>query len=137
MRTDPRVVLDTNALISRLLLPDSIPARAVRKAVNETTVLASDETLFELADVLARPKFDPYLSIAERQAFMRRFTRIAEVIPVVHRIQACRDPSDDIFLALAVSGEADLIVSGDRGLLTLHPFRDITIQTPADYLAAQ
>ena len=50
-----RVVLDTNALISRLLMPNSAPARAVRLAVAENRVLASDDTLMELADVLGRP----------------------------------------------------------------------------------
>jgi hypothetical protein len=51
-----RVVVHTNILVSRLLLADSVPAQAVRKAVNEAQVLVSDATMIELADVLARPK---------------------------------------------------------------------------------
>ncbi len=129
-----RVVVDTNAFVSRLLLPDSVPARAVRKAVTEARLLVSEATLVELADVLSRAKFDPYVSIADRQQFLRLLGRITEMVPVVHTIRACRDPRDDKFLELAVNGEADIIVTGDDDLLVLDPFRDIPIVTPAAYL---
>ena len=67
----PRLVLDTNALISRLLLPASVPGRAVAKAVDKAQILASEDLMFELAEVLSRAKFDPYLSLADRQEFLR------------------------------------------------------------------
>jgi len=129
-----RIVVDTNALISRLLLPTSVPGQAVRKAVEEAQLLVSEATLEELADVLSRAKFDPYITIEERQEFLRRLGRIAEMVPIVHVIRACRDPEDDKFLELAVNGAADLIVTGDDDLLVLHPFRGIPILTPASYL---
>lgn len=47
---------------------------------------------------------------------------------------ACRDPTDDKFLELAVNGHADLIVTGDGDLLVLNPFRDIPIVTPAMFV---
>lgn len=134
MKARERVVIDTNTLISRLLLPASVPAQAVRKAVAEVQLLASDATMMELADVLARPKFGPYVTIAERQEFLRLFDRIAERIPIIHMVHACRDPKDDKFLELAVNGEAHLIITGDADLLTLRPFRGINILTPASYL---
>jgi predicted nucleic acid-binding protein len=56
MTVRERVVVDTNALVSRLLLPDSVPGHAVRKAANEADLLVSEATLNELADVLARQK---------------------------------------------------------------------------------
>jgi putative PIN family toxin of toxin-antitoxin system len=135
MKTRPRLVFDTNALVSRLLLPTSLPAQAVRHAADDGLLLASDATLLELADVLARPKFDPYVTIAERQEFLRRFARIAVNVEIVRTIRACRDPKDDKFLELAVNGEADAIVTGDRDLLTLDPFQGIPILTSARYLA--
>jgi predicted nucleic acid-binding protein len=39
-----------------------------------------------------------------------------------------------VFLELAVNGEADLIITGEADLLTLHPFRGIDILSPASYL---
>jgi putative PIN family toxin of toxin-antitoxin system len=131
----PRVVLDTNALVSRLLMPNSIPARAVRLAVAENRVLASDDTLMELADVLSRPKFDPYVSVEEGQTFLRLFGRIAEQAQIIHVVRACRDPKDDKFLELAVNGAANVIVTGDTDLLALHPFRGISVLRPLDFLA--
>jgi len=130
-----RIVVDTNILVSRLLLVDSVPARAVRKAASDAQLLVSETTMTELADVLARPKFDAYVSLEDRQQFIRLLGRIAEMVPVIHTIRACRDPRDDKFLELAVNGAADLIVTGDQDLLVLHPFRGIPIITPAAYVA--
>ena len=129
-----RIVADTNAFISRLLVPDSLPGRAVRKMVDTAQLLVSEATLTELADVLSRAKFDAYVSIEDRQEFFRRLGRVAEVVPITYIVHACRDPKDDKFLELAVNGNADLIVTGDDDLLVLNPFRGIPIITPASYL---
>jgi putative PIN family toxin of toxin-antitoxin system len=134
MAPRPRLVVDNNALVSRLLIPGSVPGRAVRKAVDEGQLLVSEAPLEELADVLARAKFDPYVSIADRQEFIRLLGRVAELVPITFTLRACRDPKDDKILELAVNGRADLIVTGDKDLLELNPFRDIPIITPAEYL---
>lgn len=135
MKTRERVVVDTNALVSRLLLPHSVPGRSVRVVVDEGQLLISEATMAELADVLARPKFDRYVTLEDRQQFLRLLGRVAEWVPVIAAVQACRDPDDDKFLELAVSGQADTIVTGDDDLLILDPFQGIAIVTPADYLA--
>ena len=135
MKAKERVVIDTNALVSRLLLPGSIPGQAVRKAVAAAQPLASDDAIIELADVLAGAKFYPYITIEERREFLPLFDHIAERIPITHIVRACRDPKDDKFLELAVNGAAQLIITGDADLLALHPFRGIDILAPALYLA--
>ncbi|MEX1204444.1 MAG: putative toxin-antitoxin system toxin component, PIN family [Dongiaceae bacterium] len=135
MKARQRVVVDNSALVSRLLLPHSVPGRAVRKAVDEAQLLVSEATLTELADVLSRAKFHVYVTIEDRQEFLRLLGRIAEMVPIIYTIRACRDPGDDKFLELAVNGNADLIVTGDKDLLALDPFRGIAILTPAGYLA--
>src|SRR5690242_5974726 len=112
-----RVVADTNVLISRLLLPQSVAAKAVRKIVDEGDLLVSQATLEELADVLSRPKFDPYIDLEDRQEFFRVLNRIVERVPITYPIKACRDPKDDKFLEVAVNGEAAVIVTGDKDLL--------------------
>ena len=130
-----RIVADTDALISRLLLPKSVPGQAVRKATGTGQLLVSEVTLAELADVLSRPKFAPYVSIQGRQQFLRLLGRVAEIVPITHTIRECRDPKDDMFLELAVNGRAQLIVTGDKDLLVLNPFRGIPILAPAQYLS--
>ena len=129
-----RVVIDTNTWISRLLLSDSVPARAVDRALQEAEVLVSEASIEELADVLSRDKWDRYLSIAERQEFLRRLYRVTTMIPVLSEVEDCRDPKDNKFLALAFDAQADYLVTGDRDLLVLNPWREIGIIKPADFL---
>ncbi len=134
MKDRQRVVVDTNALVSRLLLPAAIPGQAVNKAGDEAQLLISEAALEELADVLARAKFDSYITVGERQEFLRLLDRIAVMVPIIHTIRACRDARDDKFLELAVNGEASLIITGDADLVGLDPFQGIPIITPASYL---
>lgn len=134
--TEFRLVLDTNVWISRLLLPGSVAARAADRALILGRVLVSEATLDELAEVLARSKFDPYVSRADRREFIHQLAGIVEIVPILRRIQACRDPKDDCFLELAVNGQATHIISGDKDLLSLDPFMQVRILAPADFLAA-
>jgi len=116
---ETRLVLDTNTLISRMLVPKGTAARAVDKALAAGVLLASEETLNELADVLARPKFNRYVSLEERQQFLALLGGVVRVISIQHRIQACRDPKDDKFLHVALNGEAQWLITGDQDLLSL------------------
>jgi putative PIN family toxin of toxin-antitoxin system len=129
-----RFVVDTNVLVSRLLLPDSMPGQAFAKAQRMGDLLVSDDTLSELAEVLSRPKFDKYLPAKERKNFFSLLAPLCIKVEIVQPIQACRDPRDDKFIELAVNGSADFILSGDADLLTLHPFQDIPILSPVQYL---
>jgi uncharacterized protein len=133
--SEKRVVLDTNILISWLLAEDSVSGRAAAKVVRAKNYLASLETLSELADVLTRPKFDRYVTIDQRNQFLRLIGHTAQMISIIQRVNACRDPKDDKFLELAINGRAQLILTGDNDLLALHPYRGITIQSPSEYLA--
>ena len=58
----------------------------------------------------------------------------AETVTITERVVACRDPTDDKFLELAVNGQADLILSGDADLFVLNPFRGISIVNPATFV---
>lgn len=138
-KAKPRLVLDTNTFISRLLVPSGVAARAVDKALDEGVLLASDESLGELADVLSRAKFDSYVSIQERQQFFKLLGGIVQIVRIHHRVTVCRDPKDDMLLQLALNGEAKMLITGDRDLLALaesflasHKLR---ILTPSAYLS--
>jgi putative PIN family toxin of toxin-antitoxin system len=131
--TRARVVIDTNVLVSRLILPQSLPAQAVRRAEQEALLLISEATMYELANVLARPRFDRYVSLDDRKSFLRRLGQIAESVSITQLVRECRDPKDDKFLEVALNGRADVIVTGDADLLGMHPWRGIAIMSPADY----
>lgn len=128
-------VLDTNVLISRLLMPKGVAGRAVDHALCRGILLVSEPTLDELVEVLGRSKFDPYVSREDRRQFVALLGGVARMVPITRTLRACRDPKDDKFLDVAVNGEARAIVTGDRALLDLDPFHDVRIVSPADYLA--
>ena len=132
-----RVVLDTNVLISGLLSTTSTPAQAVERAISDGQLLASTATLRELMTKLLSPKFDRYVPRERRDALLLRLAPLIEIVEVVQRVQASRDPDDDKFLEVAINGRADVVVSGDGDLLDLHPFRGIAILAPAAYVDHQ
>lgn len=127
-------VLDTNTLISRLLAPRGTAAQAVDRALEQGVILVSKATLAELAGVLARPKFDPYMSREARQQFIRLLGGIARIVPISQQLQVCRDPADDKFLDVALCGNARAIITGDQDLQVLDPFHGVRIVSPAQFL---
>ena len=135
--TRERVVIDTNVLISSLFFTTSTPATAVEKAVTKDQLVATTETLRELIGKLLSPKFNRYVRRERRDALLQRVASLVEIIDVLQPIRASRDPKDDKFLEAAVNGRADVIVTGDRDLLDLNPFRGIAIVTAADYLTRE
>ena len=129
-----RTVFDTNAIVSALLFNDSVPGLALIKALDTGAILVSATLAQELQDVLNRPQFDRYVTREERDEFLMAFMREAELVEITETVAACRDPKDNQILELAVSGNADYIVTGDDDLLVLNPFRDIAIIAPADFV---
>lgn len=129
-----RCVVDTNVFVSAAMFPDSIPSQAVRRVLNREVMLVSEPTLDELMEVLFRPKFDFYVNRKERALFVAQLGSVAEVIPIIQLVRECRDPKDDKFLEVALNGRADLIVTGDANLLLMHPWRNVEILSPLDYL---
>ena len=131
-----RVVVDTNIFVSAALKDASWPASVVRWIDRHGGFLKSSATEGQLLEVLQRPYIAAHMApwYLER---VRRVLSAAELVAVIERVALCRDPTDDKFLELAINGRADLIVSGDRDLLTLHPFRGIPIVTPATFARVQ
>lgn len=134
-----RVVLDTSTLVGAILLPRSVPRQAFMQALACGTLCASPATLAELERVLSRKKFDRYLDRDSRLDFFQRYRNQVLLFPVTEAAemalpQACRDPRDNKFLALAAHCSADVLVSSDDDLLALNPWQGIPILTPAQFL---
>ena len=134
MADSARYVFDTGVLISAALFKDSAPSQALRTAIKRGVLLASVDTLEELRQVLARPKFDRYLQASTRRRFLAAVIHRASIVRIDSRLSICRDPGDDKFLELAVNGQASAIITGDDDLLVLNPFQGIAIITPAEFL---
>jgi len=135
-----RVVLDTSTLVSAALRPGSVPAQAWLRALASCDLCASPSTLDELAQVLRRPKFDRYLPLADRLAFVALVSQYSRPVAVPEGLlgpAACRDPRDVKFLALALASEARILVSSDADLLCLHPFQGLQVLLPAAFLGCK
>lgn len=135
MTIERRTVIDTGVVVSALLFPRSVPRQAFDVAVLQGRLLVSEETIAELDQVLRRPKFDKYMSESQRLEFLSALVREAEVIEGVDVVTECRDPRDNQFLELALSGQGSHIVTGDADLRVLHPFQGIAIVDPKTFLA--
>jgi putative PIN family toxin of toxin-antitoxin system len=131
-----RLVVDTNIFASAALKESSWPNAVVRWLDKFGGLLKSTPTEQQVIEVLQRPYFVPRLLPSYLDDVRRIFAK-AEPVPIVERITACRDPSDDKFLELAVNGHADVIVTGDLDLLVLNPFRGIPIITPVAFVHAR
>jgi len=128
-----RFVFDTNVLISALFSKTSIPFQSVKIAEQQGFILYSEETLLELNQVLNRKKFDKYITLEERQIFIAKYITSSELVTIKEKIVVCRDIKDNKFLELAVSGNANIIITGDQDLLVLNPFQNIKIITPENF----
>jgi uncharacterized protein len=129
-----RCVFDTNVLVSALLKPESKPRKSLELAVGRGKVLLSFATLAELNEVLTRQWLRQFVSEEIVRSFLAGLTLDAELVDVDTRIVACRDAKDDKFLELAVGGHATHIITGDKDLLVLNPFRGIQIISPNSFL---
>jgi uncharacterized protein len=135
MKNSDRYVFDTNVVISAVLFTSSVPGQAFAEALERGQVLVSLPLLQELSTTLSRKKFDRYLVQEDRDRFLAALIREAVLIEITETVQICRDPKDDKLLELVISGSADCLITGDDDLLVLHPFRGVSILTPAAFLS--
>lgn len=128
----PRVVLDTNVVVSALLFHNG-SLTWLRLAWQSAALdpLASRDTTTELIRVLSYPKFR--LSDDEREDLLGEYLPWCEtvVVPDAMEVPHCRDPFDRPFLALALAAKADALVTGDGHLLEISGDVSVPIVTPA------
>jgi putative PIN family toxin of toxin-antitoxin system len=135
MKAD-RLVIDSNVWIAALISPTGT-ARQMLDAVldHDIDILMSESTFGELVSRLDRPKFDRY---REPETWNWFLTALVELAlwqeDAGTAIGVSRDVDDDKFLALAATGQADAIISGDGDLLELVTHEGIPILTPAQFL---
>lgn len=133
-----RIVLDTNVLISSLFKKESTSAQILDLWRQEAVeLLVSVEGLAEIERVLTYPKVRKRLvySDDEVQDFLDLLRRASIVIhpdPIMPVVEA--DPDDDKFVALALTGHAQYLISGDAHLLDIGYVGDLLIVTPRTFL---
>lgn len=133
-----KVVLDVNVWISGLLW-GGVPGQILKLAKNQRIrIFASEKILADIEDTLELPK------LQSRKQYWGYTTQYLMAV-VQQLIQPCadrslqvpqlRDPDDAVILATALVAKAEVIVTGDLDLLTLHNFENIPIITPKEFLS--
>lgn len=132
------IVLDASTVVSAALKEDRFPEQALLRAISEPNrIIISQEVEDEYREVLARSKFDRFVTIQRRRRILDIVLVKAERVEPIELVRECLDPQDDKYLSLAAAGRADVIISGDeKHLLPMHPWRGIPILRAAEYVAA-
>ena len=131
-----RLVIDSNVWIAALISPAGTARQLVDAVLdNDIDILMSEETFAELVSRLDRPKFDRYREPEAWNLFLSELVELALWLEDAGTAtDISRDADDDKFLALAVTGQADAIISGDSDLLELVTHDGIPVLTPAQFL---
>jgi uncharacterized protein len=133
-----RVVIDTNVWLSALLWggQPNIIIRLIE--MKQIQAISSAEILTELTDILQKAKLQKRLNQLKLNAdevtvVAKRLMTLVVIDAVL--IPELRDPKDQMVIATAIAGDAQIIISGDRDLLVLHPFSNIAIFSPQEFLS--
>lgn len=135
-----RAVIDTNVLISGLIKREGPPGRLLEALFQrDVMMVAAPPLLAELSKALTYPRLQTRYGITpERsEALLTALVLLSDVIELPRFVwRASRDPQDDMFLACAIHGDAEYVITGDRDLLVLESFRGVRIVTPERFLTA-
>ena len=129
------VVIDTNVWISGLQFAKhrGIPTLALEKAMREDVIASCDEIDAEILRVLTEKfSWEPHRATAALKTIQGRGFRVE----IQGTVKVCRDPGDNMFLECAALAKAELLVAGDKDLLTLGSYEGTRIVTPSEYLNA-
>ena len=129
-----RLVIDTNVLISAALLQESVPARLLRRVLQNGRIVFSQATFTELESRLWRPKFDRYVSMENRRLLLHDLSSVADWAEPALASRHSRDADDDKFVHLALASRAAWLISGDRDLLDLKRVESVRVLSPASAL---
>ena len=132
-----RVVIDTNLLVTYLISHRDPMATIIddHLAQGDFAMLSSPELLAELDRALSYPRLQKFYDKDTRLRFVALIAQLAEMQNLPDEIPAIsRDPDDDKFIACAIAGRADFLVSGDQDLLTLERVGDVRIITARELL---
>jgi len=125
-----RIVLDTNVLVAAFIARGSCSELVEHCAIRHQITL-SESILDEFRDILTR-KLKYSTGEAAAAASLIR-SRTIMVKPVRLPGAVCRDPDDDLILATALAGGAQVIITGDKDLTVLKTYKGIEIIQPTDF----
>jgi putative PIN family toxin of toxin-antitoxin system len=131
----PRIVLDTNVLVSALIKPGKPRTLLFELARGKYQLILSREILDEFARTVTDPKISRYVDEEDIIRYLRAIGSAATIVRIRSRFRVIRqDPSDDMILRTAHDGKARYIVTGDDHLLSLKEYKRVKILTVSEVL---
>jgi uncharacterized protein len=132
-----RVVLDTNILVSAMIVPSGKPAGIIDAWLDgRFTLLTCAAHLDELRSTLQKPRVAELIKPHKAGRLVNQIKRAAEEIDPLPPLELSPDPADDFLLALSEAGNADYLVTGDKsGLLALKNHKGTRIVSARDFAA--
>ena len=132
-----RVVLDTNVLVSALLLPSSLPAQLIAHwRHGRFVLLTAQPQLDEHMRVTRYPKISARLKPVLAGRLVNDLREVAVLVEALPPVEVSPDPHDNYLLALASGGEADYLVTGDKpDLLAIGHHDGTKIVSVRDFIA--
>lgn len=127
-----RIVFDTNVLFSAFVAHDDC-AGLYEECLQHAQIVVSLDILRELEEKLRRKARLTSAETGEVIRAVRADSAVVNAVPLLKPVPC--DEDDDRILAAALTGKADVIVTGDRDLLELKRFKGILILTAIDCLA--
>jgi len=126
------IVLDTSVYVSAALSPNGSSGQVWRHALERRfQLITSPFIINETGRVLRRLKKENEQAISLR---LKKIAHLARIVQPTTTLQIVRDPNDNPIVECAVDGQADLLVSLDKDLLTLKVYRNIPIMHVVDLL---
>ena len=131
-----KVVIDTNVVISAPLGKDTKPARIFELLILEKIDnYTSKEILDEVKRVFESPKISSLISEEKKDFIIHNFKAFSNAIRPEIRLDVIKeDKADNKFLECALAAKASYIISGDKHLLRLRKFQDVSIVSPKEFL---
>lgn len=133
-----RVVLDTNLLVSALGNPRGAPAKILEAwRLGNIAVVSSAAILDEVRRVMEYPRIRKYLRLRPEgiEVLLDELREFCLIVPGDLEVSVIEeDHSDDKFLACALEGEVEFIISGDKHLKSLREYRGVQILSPNAFL---
>jgi len=125
------IVFDSSIWVSAIKYGGT-PLKAILHALDRESIVTCNELEDEVVRIVSE-KFDiPSKDVREQLANL--LIKAGRVTITGSISGVCRDPNDDFILECALTANADLIVTGDKDLLSLNTYETIEIITPRQYL---
>ena len=129
-----KFVLDNYVLLNAVLLSDFNYQYCFQKALKNGVILSSDELVEDIKKILYHKEFDSFVSFSKRETFVKKLEQVSLKVNTIS-LKKDKKANENKYLELAVSGNADYIITEDKSLLELSPILNIAILSPEGFVS--